>query len=276
MKKLFTTCCALLLAAPTFAQRDEFGTWLEVEAEKGITKRIDLTLGLGMRANDNLGEVSRANAVIGSTYKVCDYLKIGATYQYISDLSRGEVKEDFKKSNGNFNGYNVDEAFHRAKHRLSFDLSSKVKVGRFTFSLRERYQFTHSVSKDIERTRYREIFDPNNPMGYTGATVPFGGYEWKEYTLGEDHKSHKNGHLLRSRIGVEYDIRKCPLTPFATYEIKTSLQDGGATEETRLIVGTDWKLNKKNTLSLAYIFNDGHYSDEANIHAVSIGYKFKF
>jgi RecB family endonuclease NucS len=34
MKKLFTTCCALLLVAPTFAQRDEFGTWVEVEAEK--------------------------------------------------------------------------------------------------------------------------------------------------------------------------------------------------------------------------------------------------
>ena len=276
MKKLFTTCCALLLAAPTFAQRDEFGTWLEMEAEKGLTKRLDLSFGVGMRANDNLGEVSRANAFIGSTYKVCDYLKAGVTYQYISDLSRGEVKEDLKKSNGNFNGYNVDEAFHRTKHRLSFDLSSKVKVGRFTFSLRERYQFTHSVSKDIERTRYREIFDPNNPMGYTGATVPFGGYEWKECTLGEDHKNHKNGHLLRSRIGVEYDIRKCPLKPFATYEIKTSLQDGGATEETRLIVGTDWKLNKKNTLSIAYVFNDGHYSDEANVHAVSIGYKFKF
>jgi hypothetical protein len=92
----------------------------------------------------------------------------------------------------------------------------------------------------------------------------------------EDHKGHKNNHLLRSRIGVEYDIKNCPLTPFATYEIKTQLQKGGATEETRLIVGTDWKLNKKNTLSIAYVFNDGHYSDEANIHAVSVGYKFKF
>lgn len=274
MKKIFTTCCALLLAAPTFAQRDEFGSWLEVEAEKKITKRIDLTLGLGMRANDNLGEVSRANAVVSGSYKVCDYLKIGATYQYISDLSRGEVKEDFKKSNNKFNGYNVDEAFHRTKHRLSFDLSSKVKVGRFTFSLRERYQFTHNVSKDIERIRYRD--DATTMQGFNGDTYPFGGYNWITREVDEDHKNHKNGHLLRSRIGVEYDIPKCPLTPFATYEIKTSLQDGGATEETRLIVGTDWKLNKKNTLSVAYVFNDGHYSNDANIHALSIGYKFKF
>ena len=104
MKKLFTTCCALLLAAPTFAQKDEFGAWLEVEGEKKITKRIDLSLGLGMRANDNLGEVSRANAFIGGSYKACDYLKVAATYQYISDLSRGEVKEDFKKNSGKFRG----------------------------------------------------------------------------------------------------------------------------------------------------------------------------
>ena len=274
MKQLFTACCALLLAAPTFAQKDEFGAWLEVEGEKKITKRIDLSLGLGMRANDNLGEVSRANAFIGGSYKVCDYLKVAATYQYISDLSRGEVKEDFKKNSGKFNGYNVDEAFHRAKHRLSFDLSSKVKVGRFTFSLRERYQYTHSVSKDIERIRYRD--DAASMPGFSGDTYPFGGYEWINREVGEDHKGHKNNHLLRTRIGIEYDIKKCPLAPFATYEIKTQLQKGGATEETRLIVGADWKLNKKNTLTFAYIFNDAHYSDEANVHALSLGYKFKF
>ena len=272
MKKILTTCCALLLAVPTFAQKDEFGSWLEFEAEKKINKRIDLTLGVGMRANDNLGEVSRANAFVSGSYKVCDYLKVAATYQYISDLSRGEVKEDFKKD-GTFEGYKVDEAFHRTKHRLSFDLSSKVKVGRFTFSLRERYQYTHSMSKDIERIKYSEISKGLNP---NLQPFPFGGYEWEEQEFTTDHKSHKNAHLLRSRIGVEYDIRNCPLTPFATYEIKTSLQDGGATEATRLIVGTDWKLNKKNTLSIAYVFDDGHYSDDANIHAVSIGYKFKF
>ena len=275
MKKLLTLGCALLFTATSFCQKDEFGTWLEVEGEKKITKRIDLSLGLGMRANDNLGEVSRANAFISGSYKVCDYLKVAATYQYISDLSRGEVKDDFKKD-GTFEGYKVDEAFHRTKHRLSFDLSSKIKVGRFTFSLRERYQFTHSVSKDIERIRYEKLFDPNNPQGYEGELYPFNGSYWKNRILEEDHKGHKNNHLLRSRIGVEYDIKNCPLTPFATYEIKTQLQKGGATEETRLIVGTDWKLNKKNTLSIAYVFNDGHYSDDANIHAVSVGYKFKF
>ena len=290
MKKLFTACCALLLAAPTFAQKDEFGAWLEVEGEKKITKRIDLSLGLGMRANDNLGEVSRANAFIGGSYKVCDYLKVAATYQYISDLSRGEVKEKYewkenKKYDPNdpskgseyiykFEGYNADKAFHRTKHRLSFDLSSKVKVGRFTFSLRERYQYTHSVSKDIERIRYRD--DAASQPHLSGDTYPFGGYEWITREVGEDHKEHKNNHLLRTRIGIEYDIKKCPLAPFATYEIKTQLQKGGATEETRLIVGADWKLNKKNTLSIAYVFNDGHYSDEANVHAVSLGYKFKF
>ena len=289
MKKLLTLGCALLFTATSFCQKDEFGTWLEVEGEKKITKRIDLSLGLGMRANDNLGEVSRANAFISGSYKVCDYLKVAATYQYISDLSRGEVKkkyewEENEKYDPNdpskgpeyiyeFEGYNADKAFHRTKHRLSFDLSTKVKVGRFTFSLRERYQYTHSVSKDIERIRYR--FDVASQPHLSGG-YPFGGYNWYEREVGEDHKNHKNNHLLRSRIGVEYDIAKCPLTPFATYEIKTSLQDGGATEATRLIVGTDWKIDKKNTLSVAYLFDDGHYSDDANIHAVSIGYKFKF
>lgn len=275
MKKFFATCCALLLAAPIFAQKDEFGAWLEIEAEKKLSKKTDLTFGIGMRANDNLGEVSRANAFIGVSRKMCDYLKIGATYQYISDLNRMEVKEDYKKSDATkLNGYNVDESFHRAKHRFSFDLSSKVKVERFTFSLRERYQYTHTMSKDIERIKYRDKYH----VSYGDKPyVNIGGTLWIVPDFTDiDHKSHKNNHLLRSRIGVEYDIRNCPLTPFATYEIKTSLQDGGATEATRLIVGTDWKIDKKNTLSVAYLFDDGHYSDDANIHAVSIGYKFKF
>ena len=274
MKKFFATCCALLLAAPIFAQKDDFGAWLEVEAEKKLSKKTDLTFGIGMRANDNLGEVSRANAFIGVSRKVCDYLKIGATYQYISDLNRMEVKEDYKKSDATkLNGYNVDESFHRAKHRFSFDLSSKVKVGRFTFSLRERYQFTHSLSKDIKRIRYRD----KAPAGYSEPTISIGGINWMiPSEAGTDRKDQKFSHLLRSRIGVEYDIKGCPLTPFATYEIKTSLQDGGATEATRLIVGTDWKIDKKNTLSVAYLFDDGHYSDDANIHAVSVAYKFKF
>ena len=274
MKKIFTTCCALLLAVPTFAQKDEFGTWLEFEAETKVNKRIEMSFGLGMRANDNLGEVSRANAFISGNYKVCDFLKAGATYQYISDLSRGEVKMNDLEANGKFDGYNVDEAFHRTKHRLSFDLSSKVKVGRFTFSIRERYQYTHSIAKDIERMRYRDEV----PMGFDGSvpTYNFADQNWFRAEVGEDRKHHKNDHLLRSRIGIEYDIKKCPLAPFATYEIKTQLQNGGATEETRLIVGADWKLNKKNTLSIAYVFNDSHYSDDPNVHAVSIGYKIKF
>ena len=270
--KILSAATLLLMSAPLFAQSDDFGLWTEFEAEKKISKRIDLSGGLDFRFNDNVGEVSRMRITLGGQYKIIDWLRAEVTYQCISDLSGGEVKADFKKSNGKFNGYNVDEAYRRDKHRATFGLTGKWKIGRFEVSLRERYQFTHSVATDIDRVRYREEV----PGGYTGVSYDFGGYQWIEREEATDRKHHKNNHQLRSRISVEYDIPNCKLTPTASYELKNSLQDAMATVEARMTLGVDWKINKKQSMSFEYIFNDGHYSDEANLHALKVGYKIKF
>lgn len=277
MKKRLLILLGLFLTTvpAAFAQRDEFGAWLEVEGEKAVTKRLDLSVGIGLRANDNVREMSRWNISLGGSYEIFKWLKAGLTYQCISDLNRKEVKEDYKKSNGAFNGYNVDEKYRRDKHRVSFDLTGKTKIGRFTISLRERYQYTHSVATDVERERYRD----EAPAGYENPDNPghqFGGQTWLSYELANDRKHSKNNHLMRTRVEVEYDIPKCKFTPSVSYELKNSLQDAFKTTETRLIAGVKWKVNKKNTLSLDYLFNDGHYSDEPNLHVVSVGYKFKF
>ncbi len=271
LKNLLFATTALLAASPALAQKDELGVWTELEVEKKMTKRLDLSAGMDFRFNDNVGETSRWRVTLGGSYKLLSWLKAGVTYQCISDLSRGEVKEDFKKS-GKFNGFNVDEAFRRDKHRFTFDFTGKWKVGRFGFSLRERYQFTHTVAVDIDRVRYRD----EAPAGYSGDVYDFGGYQWISRELGEDHKGHKNNHQLRSRFEVEYDIPNCKLTPSISYELKSGLQDAMATEGARITAGVDWKLNKKQSLSVAYIFDDGHYEDDPNLHVLKVGYKIKF
>ena len=271
-KKLLLAALATMLAIPIFAQKDEMGLWTELEVEKKMNKRFDLSAGLDFRFNDNVGETSRWRVTLGGSYKLLDWLKTGVTYQCISDLSRGEVKEDYKKSNGKFNGYNVDEASRRDKHRFTFDLTGKWKVGRFSISLRERYQYTHTVAADVDRVRYRD----QAPGGYFGDAYNFGPYQWLTQEFAEDHKGHKNSHLLRSRFEVEYDIPNCKLTPSVSYELKSSLQDAMATDGARVTAGVDWKLNKKQSVSVAYIFDDGHYGDDPNLHVVKIGYKYKF
>lgn len=262
----------MLAATSVFAQQDEMGVWTELELEKKLSKRFELSGGLDFRFNDNVGETSRWRVTLGGTYKLNDWLKTGVTYQCISDLSRGETKEDFKKSSGAFNGYNVDEAFRRDKHRFTFDLTGKWKVGRFSIGLRERYQFTHSVATDVDRVRYRDEV----PAGYSGDSYEFGGYQWITREPAVDHKGHKNNHQLRSRLEVEYDIPNCKLTPSVSYELKSSLQDAMATAGARVTAGVEWKLNKKQSVSAAYIFDDGHYEDDPNLHVLKIGYKFKF
>jgi hypothetical protein len=272
MKKLLLAAMTALITLPIFAQKDEMGVWTELELEKKINKRFDLSGGVDFRFNDNVGEVSRWRVTLGGSYKVLDWLKAGVTYQCISDLSRGEAKKDYDKDDGKFQGFNVDEAFRRDKHRFTFDLTGKWKVGRFTVALRERYQFTHSVATDIDRIRYREQV----PGGYSGDSYDFGGYQWIEREFAEDHKGHKNNHQLRSRFEVEYDIPNCKLTPSVSYELKSSLQDAMATAGARVTAGVEWKLNKKQSVSAAYIFDDGHYEDAPNLHVLKIGYKFKF
>ena len=52
-----------------------------------------------------------------------------------------------------------------------------------------------------------------------------------------------------------------------------------ALAKTRLTLGTDWKISKKHSVSLAYIYQDGAGDDDSgtnNIHVIEVGYKFSF
>ena len=87
-------------------------------------------------------------------------------------------------------------------------------------------------------------------------------------------KNGKNSHILRSRAKLEYNIKNCPFNPYLSYEFNNDLEESLHLDKTRMIVGTELKLTKQHRLDIAYIFQDYHGED--NLHAVSIGYKFKF
>ena len=273
---------ALLLTATalTAAAEDDFGIWTDLSAEKKINKQFAADLSVGFRAEDRLNHDTRWSVGTGLSYKPVKGIKVSAGYSLIRDFSLSEAKAKYK-DNGNLSGYNVDHGFWRTKHRFTFDISGKHTFGRLTVGLRERFQMTHSNSAKTLRDKYRS---PKQP-GFTGETWTYNGTEFMEFnkdTEGRptvDDKSGKTTHYLRSRLSAEYDIRHCPLTPYAAVEWSHSLDDAMALAKTRLTLGTDWKISKKHSVSLAYIYQDGAGDDDSgtnNIHVIEVGYKFSF
>ena len=274
---------ALLLAAvatscglsPAFAG-DEFGLWSELGVEKSYNKKFSLGAELGFRANDNLHSATRFNLGLGASYKPVKGLKFGAGYIFISQHYPGETKAHFN-SKGNWNGFNADHNFWRSKHRFYVDVTGKKDIGRVTLSLRERYQLTCFQTANVDRDKYRGVVTE----AYEGAKL-YGEYdgEGRWFALDEavvDHKAAKTKHYLRSRIGVEWNIRHSPVDPFATFEVSNNLAHGFSLDKRRWSVGADWKIKKKHVVTLAYVYTNGDDDDdEGNLHAISIGYKYKF
>lgn len=275
-KKLMLLCGLLCVAGTTQAADDEFGIWTSVGVEKKISKKFSVDAGVDFRSDQNLQSVARWSGSLGVGYKPLKWLKLGASYTYIYDRSTQDAKQNYTK-NGKLNGYNVDHGFWRSKHRGVVEATAKHKLGRFEVSLRERYMFTHYVGTECLRTRYRD----EAQGGYTGETFEWDGHYFTQKEMGVDAKGAKNRHYLRSRVKVEYDIRKCPLTPFVSYELSNNLAEGFDLDKSRLSAGVDWKINKQHALSVAYLYERGadfESADDGNghLHVLDIGYKFDF
>jgi len=268
----FAACAlATVLALPAHAD-DDFGLWTSIAAEKKLGKHFDIEAAFDFRAEQKLQHAARYAVSLGAGYKPAKWLKFSAGYAFLRDHSPLEAKVNFTKK-GKENGYNVDEDYWRSKHRVFVDVTGKLSVGRFTLSLRERYQFTHYVSADCTRYRYRDLVQG----GYTGEVYTWGGEDFMSYEQATDHKATKNAHYLRSRLQIEYNIRHCPLTPFASYELSCNLSEALDAEKSRLCLGFDWKISKRHVLSAAYLYQNGHDDDsDGNIHVIDLGYKFKF
>lgn len=273
---------AAFAALPVLAG-DDFGLWTEVGVQKDFSKKFSIDAALEFRAEDKVRQASRWAASMGMGYKPVKYFSMGAGYTFIHDYSPEEVKTDYETDDDtgklDFNGYNVDHGYWRNKHRATFDLTGKLPLGRFTLSLRERYQYTHYVATTIYRTRYRSLIPANmiESGGYSGDYVEFEGEYFGKTKVVENEKKAKDRHYLRSRLQLEYNIHHCAWTPYIACETSNDLSDALHLDKTRYMVGTEWKISKQHRLDFVYLYEDGADDDAlSDNHAISISYKFKF
>ncbi|MBR6338854.1 MAG: DUF2490 domain-containing protein [Alloprevotella sp.] len=278
LKHLSVLCACLLMAMPRLVAQDKFGLWGELGFQKSLDKHFSLESSIGLRTDDNLHSVSRIDLGTGLSYKPIKGLKLGVGYVFLLNNNLREV-DLATNSSGNWNGINVDHQFWRRKHRIYVQAQGKLTLGRFGLSLRERYQMTAYADANYVRDRYRGIVTES----YTGEKMyaeQNGEGRWYAYDeTVTRNKASKTRHYLRSKATIEYNIRHCPLTPYASFEISNNLANGFASDKRRYTAGAEWRLtkDKKHYIDFGYCYTSGDDDDdEGNLHAIFANYTFKF
>lgn len=281
LKRILGTGCLLLAASSLVAQSD-FGVWTSIEGSTKLNKSMELSLEGEYRTQDMSSMTERIATGISLSYKNKNFLPflkadVGYTFMSMNYLGKTTIKYETEDdgsyeldadNNPILSHKNVDDAYWAARHRFTASLTGSVKWGRFKFSLRERYQFTHRMRSYCDRERY-----------YYFESLKKWDYELSDFEQPElltDEKKSKNDHKLRSRLAVSYDIKKCPFEPFAEVEVYNELDNAFAYDKIRYTVGTEYKINKVHKLKLYYRYQDYADIDEVSGHVLGIGYAFEF
>ena len=194
----------------------------------------------------------------------------------------------------------VTEAYWRPKHRLSIDGAYTNKFWKtLRVTLRERYQLTLVPSKNVSRTRTGTktatshtdpIYDALSADDFKAlSTGDLNAWRLVEYDDdgdpesgdadkdSEKEKSSKTQHVLRSRLTFEIDKKGWAWTPYIYIESFNNLGEDFHFDKLRFSGGVEYALSKQHKLSLGYVFNHENDDDgDMNIHAISVGYRFKF
>lgn len=313
MNRKYHLLSILLLASSLLpVQADKFGLWTDFTGTQKLWNTgITANFNVGLRLNNNLNNVDRWNAGIGFSYDIFKWLEAGVGYSYMYNYKGGAYdldRNEHYNSAGNWNGYNLntryEHSYWRSKNRFHTSLQGKLDIGRFTISLRERYQLTSynstSTPRDIiqkEKYRYNTIINTDGTTSYElqsgyPETETFDQSVADQYLSNNDeasyqeymaewfrtnYKDHKTKHYMRSRVQIEYNIPKFPLNPYVGFEVSNNLSNGFSIDKRRYSCGVDWTIvKKKQYLSIGYIYNNGNDDDEdGNLHALEISYKIK-
>ena len=242
---------------------DDFGVWTSIDASKKLSDKLKLGLEGEFRTTDGLSIVDRRSLGVSLSYKPYKWLKADAGYIYMNayEPEKTSIKEAFDETRYD---YNVDNSYRVDKERLFASLTGSFKAGRFEFSVRERMQYTYTHAAATMEDKYR--------WEYVGGNID-GDPELVKKTEAE-YKGSKNNTTLRSRLTVKWDIRKCPIKPFVSAELFTRVDEWNFHDKIRYRAGADYKIDKDNSVSLFYIYQNANDDDEPAGHAIGASYSF--
>lgn len=243
---LLLTALCLTLADDARAQGDDFGMWYEASAQKKINDKWSADVDVEFRTRNDAKTADRWSLGVGGEYKVTKWLKASAGYTLLYDNNREKLTYN---DDGAYNNWRP--SYWGVRHRVNVALTGSMDIGRWTLSLRERWQYTYRPEKTTER------YDFDNRC-------------WEDKTV-----KSKGRNVLRSRLKVDYNIRKCKVDPYADVELFNAWD----VQKVRYSIGADWKVAKGHTVGLAYSYQHATDDDEdgdADSHIIGVSYKFKF
>ena len=283
---LLAPCSLLLISAQD--GNDEVGMWSEIGIEKAITKNWDVGLDMEYRAQNK----SRFSVGLGTSYKVNKYLKFGLNYSFLySEKNKYKVKDEGEVGDDDWTrGYNlIDEWYPR--HRFSAEAIGSIKLWKWLkVSLRERYQLTHRRAWTAEKFMHRE-----NHMKQIDFDDDWNEISWYEVFVTDKTEAKEypalTDQVLRSRLKLEMDKKRCPFSPFVSAEFHNSVGVGDhmLLQKIRTAAGCSYKFRKHNEVSLSYLITFDMYDIEEDetmtlqtvrlhdrLHTISLGYKYSF
>ena len=282
----FTLALSLLVTAPILAEGDdEACLWHEIGVEKAITKKWDVGLDMEYRSQDK----ARFSVGLGTSYKLNKYLKFGINYNFLYSYKPDKFKnkDEGEVDSDNWEvGYNHTPNHWYPRHRFSADATGSIKFWNWLkVSLRERYQFTHSRARTVDKYKHRVIYEKKYDFDDDWNEI-----SWYEETVTDETEPKYypafTDQVLRSRIKLEYDKKRFPFSPFISAEAHNSVSVGDhmLLQKVRTAVGSTYKFRKHNEISLSYIITFDMYDIEDNEvvrqhdrkHAICLGYKYSF
>ena len=177
-----------------------------------LSEKWSLTWGEQLRLKNMLGDVDKVLSSLTLDYEPWKFLEVGTEYAFVNERKGAD---DW-----------------RIKHRLNFNVTGKLKVGRFDLSLRERVRF---VIRSYETNEY-ETPDPFTTLRTRLKAAYNNPSRWKPYAYVELYTTLNAPEVVGNYLQDE-------------------LSRDNYINRVRIVLGSEVKLGDKHKMDLHYMMN---------------------
>ena len=179
---------ALALPVSAFGQTFSAGGRAAAGVDCKLAKGLHVSVEEEVRSGDNFSKLGSLRTDVSFSYKPFKYLKIGAGYTLINPYKAGKeiITPATVTTPADTSYYS---GFWSPRHRVYADVSGHYKLGLFSFSIKERIQFTHNTDTGI------------NP-----------------------YQTTRNALASKTKLGVKY-TGFLHVTPEVAFEVRAALND---------------------------------------------------
>ncbi len=226
----------------------EFRGRADIGLDWKIVRGLHLSLEEEARFDNNFTGFDRLQTTLGLNYKVNKYFKFGGGYAFITPYG------------------SKSHAFKSFRHRLYLDAAGTVWMGKWTLSLKERFQWTYRTGdfNVYQNPRSAFLLKSRLTLKYRGfkKVTPYLYFELRNYLNAPVIYANYDGDTYLTDDGSETGTAGWFLHSFK----------GGYINRYRTSVGLDVKINKHNRLNFYFL---GDYVSDKVVDANADGTKLK-